>query len=118
MVETISGTWPYRSLNRAVAQRGQSRSEEAMQKYYRCPPQKIIFDRNYYNFWLVGPITAFSSRKLRSSYPYKLLKPASDPHPCYSLRLTRLLSRRAQSWTGLHPNCLCSSKRLHLVSSE
>jgi len=56
----------------------------------------------------MGVIAFFSSRKSGSSFPYRLSTPVSAPRLCYSLKISRCLSRRPQPWTELHPECSCS----------
>src|SRR5258706_3372476 len=57
-------------------------------------------------------IAFFSSRKSRSSYPYRLWKPVSVPRPYYS---RRHLYRRPQPWMGPHLKCSCSPEGPHFL---
>jgi integrase len=56
---------------------------------------------------LHGAHRFFSSRKLGSSYPYRLSSPVSGPRLYYSWRMSRLLPRRSQAWAELHLQCSC-----------
>src|SRR5947207_10202844 len=63
-------------------------------------------------------IVSFSSRKSRSSYPYRLAKPVFGPRPDHNLRVSRQLSRRPPPWTGSHLTCPCPSAGLRLSFSQ
>jgi hypothetical protein len=79
-----------------MGQHGRARTPYDSDAGYQC--ERVALSRrlaapDYGYTCSIDQITASSSHKSRSSYPYKLSKPVFGPRPDYNLRMSWQLSR-------------------------